>query len=244
MGSNVKIWAHRGASGYAPENTMEAFALAADMGADGVELDVQMTRDGYLVVAHDERIERVSDGSGYIRDYTLKELKKLHFNRTCPEYKNAQIPTLREVYELLKSTPLEINAELKTGIYFYEGIEERVLELAARMGIMDRVIYSSFNHYSVKKIKDLDKRVRTGILYMDGLWQPVKYAKEIGADALQPAFYNLFYPGVMDEAHKSGLGVQVWTVNEEEHMKQCLACGADAVVTNYPDRMRKIAQSF
>ena len=74
MGSNVKIWAHRGASGYAPENTMEAFALAVDMGADGVELDVQMTRDGYLVVAHDERIERVSDGSGYIRDYTLKEL--------------------------------------------------------------------------------------------------------------------------------------------------------------------------
>lgn len=113
----TEVWAHRGASGYAPENTLEAFALAAEMGADGVELDVQMSRDGYLVVAHDERIDRVSNGSGFIRDFTLKELKGFLFNRTHPEYKDARIPTLREVYELLKDTPLKINVELKNGFW-------------------------------------------------------------------------------------------------------------------------------
>lgn len=113
----TEVWAHRGASGYAPENTLEAFALAAEMEADGVELDVQMSRDGYLVVVHDERIDRVSNGSGFIRDFTLEELKGFLFNKTHPEYKDARIPTLREVYELLKDTPLKINVELKNGFW-------------------------------------------------------------------------------------------------------------------------------
>ena len=89
-----KIYAHRGASGYAPENTLEAFELAARMGADGVELDVHMTRDGELVVAHDEELSRVSNGFGFIRDMTVAELKKLRFNKVHPEYANATIPTL------------------------------------------------------------------------------------------------------------------------------------------------------
>lgn len=85
----TEVWAHRGASGYAPENTLEAFALAAEMEADGVELDVQMSRDGYLVVAHDERIDRVSNGSGFIRDFTLEELKGFLFNKT---HRNTRMP--------------------------------------------------------------------------------------------------------------------------------------------------------
>ena len=102
-----KVFAHRGASGYAPENTLEAFELAVRMGADGVELDVHMTRDGELVVAHDEALSRVSNGLGFIRDKTVAELKRLRFNKTHPEYPNATIPTLREVYELdRKSTRL------------------------------------------------------------------------------------------------------------------------------------------
>ena len=159
----TEIWAHRGASGYAPENTLEAFALAAEMGADGVELDVQMSRDGYLVVAHDERIDRVSNGTGLIRDFTLKELKEFHFNKTHPEYREARIPTLREVYEALKNTSLWINVELKNGIYFYEGLEERVLELTGRLGMEKRVIYSSFNHHSMVHLKQLNPDALTGL---------------------------------------------------------------------------------
>ena len=93
----TQVWAHRGASAYAPENTLEAFKLAAGQGADGVELDVQLSRDNELVVAHDETIDRVSNGSGYIKDHTLRELKKLRFNRLFPEYRDAAIPTLRAV---------------------------------------------------------------------------------------------------------------------------------------------------
>ena len=98
----MNICGHRGASGYAPENTLEAFALAAEQGADSVELDVHLTRDGELLVAHDESIERVSDGTGLIADLTLAQLKKFNFNKLHPEYENAKAPTLGEVYELLK----------------------------------------------------------------------------------------------------------------------------------------------
>ncbi len=126
----TKIWAHRGASGHAPENTLEAFELAVRQGADGVELDVQLTRDGELVVIHDEEVDRVSGVKGFVKDFTLAELKKLNVNRPCPKYENVRIPTLREVYELLRPSGLEINVELKTGIFFYSGIEEKVLELS------------------------------------------------------------------------------------------------------------------
>lgn len=88
----TKVWAHRGASAYAPENTLEAFRLAAEQKADGVELDVQLSKDGELVVIHDETIDRVSNGSGYVRDYTLEELKRFHFNRLHPEYAGCAHP--------------------------------------------------------------------------------------------------------------------------------------------------------
>lgn len=240
----TKIWAHRGASGYAPENTLEAFELAVEMGADGVEMDVQMTRDGYLVVVHDERIDRVSDGTGFVRDYTLEELKRFKFNKIHPEYENAKIPTLREVYELLKETPLFINVELKNGIYFYDGLEERVLDLTRRMGMSERVIYSSFNHYSVKKIKELNPESKTGILYSDGIWNPVAYANSIGADALHPAFYNLQYSGFMEEARKNCKKVHVWTVNDEKRAVECLDMGVNAIISNYPDRMMDVRKIY
>ena len=134
----TKVWAHRGASAYAPENTLEAFLLAAEQGADGVELDVQLTKDGEMVVVHDEEIDRVSDGSGFVKDYTLAELKNLNFNKTHLEYQNVKIPTLREVYEALKPTGMTINVELKTGIFWYKDLEKKVLELTKEMEMEDR----------------------------------------------------------------------------------------------------------
>lgn len=236
----TKIWAHRGASGYAPENTLDAFLMAAEMGADGIELDVQMSRDGYLVVAHDERIDRVSDGRGLIRDFTLKELKEFHFNKTHPECRDARIPTLREVYEVLKNTSLWINVELKNGIYFYEGLEERVLELTGRLGMEKRVIYSSFNHQSMVHIKRLNPDALTGLLYSDGIYDASSYAQELGADALHPSFYNLQYPGVMEQARERGLKVHVWTVNTLEQGQVCLRAEVDAIITNFPDKMKEL----
>lgn len=136
MEKQTLVWAHRGASGYAPENTLEAFQKAVEMGADGVELDVQLTKDGELVVIHDETVDRTSDGSGWVKDFTYARISRFNFNRTHPEgYERAMIPTLEEVYELLKPTGLTINVELKTGVVFYPEIEARVLDLTARMGL-------------------------------------------------------------------------------------------------------------
>lgn len=114
----TKVWAHRGASGYAPENTLEAFKKAEKMKADGVELDVQLTKDGELVVIHDETVDRVSGEKGFVKDYTLKELKRLNVSKHMPSYdKKTRIPTLDEVFDLLKNTEMTINIELKTVSY-------------------------------------------------------------------------------------------------------------------------------
>ena len=96
--NNTKVWAHRGASAYAPENTLEAFKLAVDIGSDGIELDVQLSKDGELVVIHDEEIDRTSNGKGFVKDYTLKELKKFNFNHSNSKYHKVNIPTLKEVF--------------------------------------------------------------------------------------------------------------------------------------------------
>lgn len=224
---------------------MAAFVLAEKQGADGIELDVQLTKDGELVVIHDERIDRTSDGSGWVKDFTYAELAKYNFNKTHPEYGVEKIPTLKEVYEWIKSTDLTINVEIKTGEVFYSKIEERVLEMAERMGVAERVIYSSFNHYTVQKIKQLNPQVKTGMLYCDGIVNPAGYADEVlKADALHPALYNLQYPGFMEACRELGKKVHVWTVNEEADMRYVLELQVDAMITNYPDVGKAVAAEY
>ncbi len=236
----ANIWAHRGASGYAPENTLDAFELAVRQKADGVELDVQLTKDGELAVIHDETIDRVWDGTGAVAGYTLPELKAFHPNKTFSRYPDAKIPTLREVYDLLKNTELTVNVELKTSVIFYPGIEEKVLRETAQMGMEERVWYSSFNHYTLKKIKALNPRAKTGMLYGDGIYRAADYASLLGVDALHPALYHLQYPDLAEDCRKKGLKVHVWTVNEPSQIQGALRWGVDAVITNYPDRAREI----
>lgn len=239
------VWAHRGASGYAPENTMAAFEKAVEMEADGIELDVQMTKDGELVVIHDETIGRVSDGTGWVKDFSYTKLVKYNFNRTRPEYERAEIPTLEEVYELIKPTKLTVNVEIKTGIVFYPEIEERVLDLTARMGMEERVLYSSFNHYTIRKIKELNPGAQTGMLYSDGLINPVSYAHYVAeADALHPALYNLQYPDFMEECRRHQRKVHVWTVDEENYMRMVCEQRVDAMITDYPDLGKQIAAEY
>ena len=221
----AEIWAYRGASAYAPENTLEAFQLAVDMEADGIELDVQLTRDGKLVVIHDETINRTSDGCGNVRDFTLEELKKLHFNKTCPEYKDAVIPTLEEVLQLIKPTGLKINIELKTGVFFYEGIEQKVVDLVKKYDMEDRIWYSSFNHYSVLKIKEWKPDAKAGLLYSDGIYEPSAYAKTLKVEALHPALYNLQYPQYIEKCREAGIAIHVWTVDMLADIVSCIQIG-------------------
>ena len=231
----TEIFAHRGASGYAPENTLEAFRLAMEQGADGMELDVHLTKDGEVVVIHDETLDRTSNGHGNVRDYTLEELKKFSFHNHMEKYQGVQIPTLKEVLNLVKNSCMKVNIELKTGIYWYEGIEEKTMDIVKTMGMEDRVIYSSFNHYSIQKVLEQNSDAETAYLFSDVPLNMEKYAKDTGVKGLHPAVYHLKMADFLETYLKSGLKVRVWTVNNKEDMKMFMDAGVDAVITNYPD---------
>lgn len=232
---NTKVWAHRGASGYAPENTLEAFRMAIEMGADGIELDVQFTKDRQMVVIHDETIDRVSNGHGRVVDYTLEELKQFTFNKMHPEYKDCRIPTLEEVLTLMKPTGMTVNIELKTGVIFYDGIEDSVLRLVDRLQMQEQVIYSSFNHYSVMKVKELCPNAHVGFLYSNGTLHMAEYAKENQAEALHPSLNNMQYIDLLPDCKEMGIDLHVWTVNNKNDMERMARLGVDAIITNYPD---------
>jgi len=231
------IFAHRGASGTAPENTLEAFSLAARMGADGIELDVHICRSGELVVAHDETVDRVSTGTGKICDLSLRELKSLRFNRMHPEYKDARMPLLSEVFQLLRPSGLAVNIELKNSIIDYPDLERKVLEESAREFDLSRIVFSSFNHYSMLRMKKLAPAISCGLLYEAALIRPWEYAARLGADAIHPHFSEiLLSPDECASAHAAGIQVNTWTVNTTEDMDAVLRAGADILITNYPDQ--------
>ncbi|SHO48767.1 glycerophosphodiester phosphodiesterase family protein [Anaerocolumna xylanovorans] len=240
----TKVWAHRGASAYAPENTLPAFALAVGLGSDGIELDVQLTKDGVPVVIHDEAINRVSDGMGNVWDYTLEEIKSFNFNMQFPAYGKVEIPTLEEVYNLLQDEEVTVNLELKNHIYFYEGLEEKVLKLALKYKMEDRIVYSSFNHSSMIHLKKLQDDVKVAFLYGDGFIDIAGYARKNGAYAIHPEIANIKYPRFLEECREKDVRVHVWNVNERADIKRMAEARVDAVITNYPDRAGQIVESF
>ena len=237
------VWGHRGYSGIAPENTLPSFQLAAEKGADGVELDVQLTKDGELVVCHDEKIDRTSNGAGWVKDYTLAELRQFDFCNGMLQYEGTKIPTMEEVFECLKTTGLTINIELKTGVFDYDGIEEKLVKLTHDEGFEKRVIYSSFNHYSIQKLKSIDSEAKTGFLYSDGPIDMTGYARKYGVEALHPAFYNLRFPGFVEACRDSGLDLNVWTVNNDAYIRKCVELGIHGIITNYVEKARKLVDT-
>ena len=239
----VKIFAHRGASRYAPENTLPAFALAAEQGADGIELDVHLTRDGRLAVIHDETLERTTDGTGRVGEYTLTELQALCAGNGMPGFAGARIPALEEVLDQVRPTGMFVNIELKTSILWYPGIEEKTIELVHKMGMADRVIYSSFNHYSIERVRGLDPQAETAYLYSDIICDVERYAAAHGVNGLHPGLWNIKMPGFLKTYLDSGLAVRVWTVNEEEDLRRLMQAGAD-VITNDPALAVRVRRSL
>jgi len=231
------IYGHRGAAGYAPENTLEAFQLAVEHQADGVELDVHLTRDKQVIVTHDERIDRVSTGTGLVAMLTLKDIKKHLFNLPHPEYTEARAPLLEEVLELLKPTGLHINIELKNSRLPYPGLEQACLELVARHDMEERVLYSSFNHHSMIRMKQMNNAVKTGLLYDCCLLDPLHYLKGAGADAMHPHFTDvLMNQEAYARLRQAGYPVNVWTVNDERDMRSMFEMEVEILISNYPDR--------
>lgn len=236
----TKIWAHRGASAAAPENTMEAFRLAHEMGADGIELDVHLTADGEVVVAHDETISRCSNGQGRLLDLTLAELRAFDFSYGKPGYREVRIPTLAEVLAFAKDTGMTVNVELKTFPIAYEGIEALALQRVREAGMENRVVWSSFNHYSLMRLRELAPDAAIGLLYMEPLYRPGRYAADFGAQAVHPFAPTLLNPGVVEDCRANGIGIHVWTVDAEDDLETCARMELDAVITNVPDVARRV----
>lgn len=232
----TQIWAHRGASGYCPENTIEAFKKAIEMNSDGIELDVQLTKDGQIVVCHDELIDRVSNHKGFLKDFTYEELASFNFNNKMDEkYPFCKIPLLSEVLEMIKPTKLVLNIELKTSVFHYEGIEQKVVDMVKEYGLEDRIIYSSFNHQSIVNLLNINPQANCGFLHSDGIIDICQYAKKYHVNNLHPVFYYLLDEQYVRNAFLANLKINSYTINEPQYIKAALALNINAIITNYPD---------
>ena len=239
-GNRPWIWAHRGASGYAPENTMEAFLLALEMGVDGVEIDVHFTKDGHIVICHDSKIDRTSNGQGEIKYYTLDELKQFDFG--CRFYnderRGIRIPTLDELYKMIKETNLKVNVEVKAESSY---MPAKLIQKAREYGVEHLIYYSSFNHLQLVRVLEADPSARVAPLYGQSLLHMDEYAARMRAWAIHPAQKAITtFPTLVEDCHKKGVLVNPWTVNGEEAIRFCFDAGCDSVITNYPDRAAAI----
>ncbi|MBP2071132.1 glycerophosphoryl diester phosphodiesterase [Thermoanaerobacterium butyriciformans] len=213
------VIAHRGDSRNAPENTLISFKKALEMGVDGIELDVQLTKDGQLVVIHDERVDRTTDGIGYVKDFTLKELKMLDAGiKFDKKFAGERIPTLFEVFELIKYKNLIVNIEIKSGIVLYPGIEEKLIKMIDGYDFENRVIISSFNHYSLRDVKRKAPEFKIGLLYQCGFVEPWHMALRIKAYSLHPFYFNII-PELVEGCKKNNIKLFPWIVNGKKDME-------------------------
>ncbi|MBM4762232.1 glycerophosphodiester phosphodiesterase [Bacillus sp. B15-48] len=238
----TEIFAHRGYSGKYPENTMKAFIEAERVSADGLELDVQMTKDGEIVVIHDEKVDRTTGGNGYVKDYTAKEIRKLDaslHNKKLRFGKKEPIPFLKEVFEWLSTTNLICNVELKNNRVAYHGMEEKVFSLIDEYGVRDRVIISSFNHYSLVYVKRLDRGIETAPILPVGLYMPWVYAQSIQAKGFHP-IYIAAHDEIIKKSLEQKIAIRPYTVNKEKDMERLIISGCTAIITDFPARAVKL----
>lgn len=239
---HMKIFAHRGFSGKYPENTMLAFHKAYEVGCDGIELDVQMTKDGVLVIMHDETIDRTTNGKGNLRDYTYEELCQFDcYGAFKGEYEFQKIPTLREYLEWVKPTGLLTNIELKNSVYYYEGLEEKVFEMVKELEMENQILFSSFNLVSVLKCKNVMPQIPAGFLTETKVDNMGAFAKEYGVDYYHPGL-DFLTEEVVENCHAHGRKVNVWTVNKKKEMKQMAKWKVDGIFTNYPNKAKKLKE--
>jgi len=261
MQNKPLILAHRGFSGKYPENTMLSFEKAYEYGADGVELDVQLSKDGIPVIIHDSAVDRTTNGSGKISDLSLKEIRFLNAAATFTQFGQQTIPTLEEYFEWVQNKRFITNIELKTYEDEYEGIEQKVIQLINQYDMAEKIVLSSFNYQTIARVKTLAPELKCGFLTIDyQTLEQVKefipdllieqltlnvpsrlidYAEALGVEYLHPN-YRSFSSDTAKQITDRGLGINIWTVNEESDMQQLLSENVNFIITNYPDRLKSV----
>lgn len=214
---------------------MEAFVRAHEMGADGIELDVSFSSDGYIIVLHDMSIDRTSDGSGRADRMTYRQLNSFDYSYGMEGFKDVHIPTLDEVLSWAAPLGLTVNVEIKPNVPLGAGMERQVVALAEKLRMKDRIIISSFNHYLLAETKRVDPQTRTGALYSCALVNPWAYAQSNNINALHAQHDTLMLPGVMAGCMAAGVPLHPWTVDDEVILTRLMEAGVANIITNRPD---------
>lgn len=248
-----KIIAHRGSNKEAPQNTLSAFQAAVDEKADGFETDVHLTLDGVPVICHNYSIDDTSDGRGLVSGYTLAELKKFDFGSYFGErFRGTSAPTLDEFLFFVSKTSAEIiNIELKCPADRVYELAKKTLDCVKKNGVLDRVIISSFSPALLRAVKAVDARCKTAFLFPSNrpsvcravFFNPFIIVKSTAAAAIHPMSV-LVTPFMVKTAHKLGVKVNVWTVNDEKSVLRLLKMGVDGIITDCPGKVRSIVQKY
>jgi len=245
MGSN-SIWtiAHRGASGHAPENTMAAFRRAVELGARFIETDLQLSRDARVVAMHDFTLDRTTSGKGDVHQMSLEQLRALDAgawfgDRTTKSYAGETVPTLEEILDFGKQNDVIFYLEIKSGQTW--GIEHVVVATLRDYNASARVVILSFDPATLATIQRLDSTMMTGFLCEHPSADLVERTVRAGARQLV-ARGDLITPTMVEKAHRAGLQVVAWTINEVEQMQRLIAGEVDGIITDYPDRLLSLLQ--
>lgn len=227
--------AHRGASGYAPENTFAAFRRAVAQGISFIETDLHLTRDAHFVAIHDETVERTTNGRGAIHDMTLAEVRRLDAGSWfASEFMGERIPTLDEILDFTKKHDVVFYLELKPSGFW--GGEHALISALRDTGEIPRSVVISFDPAILAALRKIEPTLMTGLLHDGNLENPFEKAVEIGARQLAVRG-NLVTPNFLQEARKRDLQVVCWTINSLAHMRMLAAAGVDGIMSDYPDRL-------
>jgi glycerophosphoryl diester phosphodiesterase len=229
------VIAHRGASAVAPENTMAAFRRAVEMGAECIETDLHLSRDGRLVIVHDTTLNRTTSGNGLVKNYTFNELRQLDAGRWfSEEFAGERMPTVEELLDFAGQADLSLCLEIKGGAGY--GVERAIISALRGRKESKAAVVLCFDASVLDRIHQLDRLLMTGLLFDTGGEDMVKEGVRVGARQIGPRG-DCVSPELVADAHRRGLKVITWTINEPAQMRAMAAAGVDGIITNYPDRL-------
>jgi glycerophosphoryl diester phosphodiesterase len=237
----VSLIGHRGALGHAPENTMASFQKGFDLGANILELDIHLSRDGHVVVIHDFTVDRTTNGTGFVKDMTLADLRRLDAgSRFSPQFAGVRIPTLAEVLEWAKGR-VWLAIEIKSDWLTYPGIESKLIDLLRQYDMIEESFAISFDHCCLQRVKAVEPTVATGALYSNRLVDPVGLARTTAVDVLRPRWTY----ATAEEArivHDAGLAYAPFSDTRvtPATLRELAKMDADALSSDYPDQLKAV----
>lgn len=230
------VIAHRGASAEAPENTIAAFELALEQGADGIELDLHLSADEHPVVIHDFTLERTTDGAGPVSSLSVRELKRLDAGGWWDRrFRGQRVQTLQEILERFRDRA-RFWVELKGGSRLYPGIEERVVSMLEIYDVVDRALVQSFDHDALARIRSLSREIRVGALVAEAPLESALLGAGV-ANAICPGA-DVVTESLLTEIRRAGLECYVWTVNEPALMDRLVSWSVNGIITDRPGVLR------